>query len=445
MHESLPLSDHPQRRLLSAEVHARPFMSLAPPERASHLALHSGEEGGEAERALVAELCRALGAPEPAAEATFHLAELEGFRLRWERHTEFTTYAFFVQGPSPQGSSPEGRFRETAIERVPRDWLARLPGRVLVALHLELEPAGEQELEAETVAAALGSDTFTGSLAAGGAAEVWMNFSLDDAGFGRVLVRDHRLGARQAGRLVQRLFEIETYRMLALLALPPARRHGGELTRLGARLTEITQALAEAEGGALPGVDGERALLDRLTLVAAETERIATATAYRFGAARAYYALVQRRIEELREQRIEGQQTIGEFMDRRLSPAMRTCEAVAERLADLSRRVARAGQLLRTRVDVQLEAQNRDLLHSMDRRARLQLALQETVEGLSVAAITYYAVGLIAHAAKAAKGFGLPVPVEITPGLAIPLVAGAVWFGLRRVRRLLSQRAGGPA
>lgn len=438
MHESLPLSDHPQRRPLSAEVHARPFMSLAPPERASHLALLSGEEGGEAERALVAELCRAFGAPEPAADATFHLAELDGFRLRWERHTEFTTYAFFVQGPPPRG-----RFGETAIERVPRDWLARLPGQLLVALHLELEPADAAAPDAEAVAAALGSDTFTGSLAAGGAAEVWMNFSLDEAGFGRALVRDRRLGARQAGRLVQRLFEIETYRMLALLALPPARRHGGELTRLGARLTEITQALAEAEGGELPGVDGERALLDRLTLVAAETERIAAATAYRFGAARAYYALVQRRIEELREQRIEGQQTIGEFMDRRLSPAMRTCEAVAERLDDLSRRVARAGQLLRTRVDVQLEAQNRDLLHSMDRRAKLQLALQETVEGLSVAAITYYAVGLVAYAAKAAKGLGLPVPVEITPGLAIPLVAGAVWFGLRRVRRLLSERAGG--
>jgi len=439
MHESLPLSDHPQRRLLAAEVHARPFMRLEPPERASHLALLSGEEGGAAERVLVAELCRAGGAPEPAEDATFHLAELDGYRLRWERHTEFTTYAFFLQGP-PSG----GGFRETAIERVPRDWLARLPGRLLVALHLELEPAGESGTEAEAVAAALGSETFTASLAAGGAAEVWMSFSLDERGFGRVLVRDRRLGARQAGRLVQRLFEIETYRMLALLALPPARRHGGELTRLGARLTEITQALAEQQGesGAAPGVDGERALLDRLTLVAAETERIAAATAYRFGAARAYYALVQRRIEELREQRIEGQQTIGEFMDRRLSPAMRTCEAVSERLGDLSRRVARAGQLLRTRVDVQLEAQNRDLLHSMDRRAKLQLALQETVEGLSVAAITYYAVGLVAYAAKAAKGFGLPVPVEITPGLAIPLVAGAVWLGLRRVRRLLSERAG---
>lgn len=37
----------------------------------------------------------------------------------------------------------------------------------------------------------------------------------------------------------------------------------------------------------------------------------------------------------------------------------------------LSARVARAAHLLRTRVDVTLEQQNRDLLHSMDRQADL--------------------------------------------------------------------------
>src|SRR5699024_8259572 len=131
---------------------------------------------------------------------------------------------------------------------------------------------------------------------------------------------------------------------------------------------------------------GEKELLERLTTVAADTQNILAATAYRFGAERAYYALVERRIEELREVRIEGHQTVGEFMDRRLSPAMRTCQAVAERLDSLSRQVTRTSQLLRTRIDVQLEAQNRNLLHSMNQRAKLQLRLQETVEGLSVAA-----------------------------------------------------------
>jgi uncharacterized membrane-anchored protein len=173
--------------------------------------------------------------------------------------------------------------------------------------------------------------------------------------------------------------------------------------------------------------------------LSAEIERIAAETTFRFGAAQAYYALVERRIDELREERISGIQTIREFIDRRLAPAMRTCESTRERLDALSRRVSRATQLLRARVEVQLESQNRDLLHSMDRRARLQLRLQETVEGLSVAAITYYAVGLVGHAGKALKALGLPVPVEVVSGAAIPVIALAVWLGVRRVRRLVSR------
>ncbi|MDF2095929.1 DUF3422 family protein [Aquibaculum arenosum] len=447
MRQILPVPDHPQRQLLSDEVHARPYMRLQAPERASHLALYTGEDGVEAERSLLASFCEARGASPPGPDANFHLVELDGFRLRWERHTEFSTYGFFVAGDSQtawRGEAAQAPFAGTAIEQVPDEWLQRLPGRVLAAVHLELRPTGEQELDPEGVGVLLGSDTFSGSLVAGGAAEVWMNFTINEDGFGRVLVLDRHLGARQAGRLAQRLFEIETYRMMALLALPLARQHGSELTRIGSRLAEVTQALAKPSDSLLPdkdappGVDSERALLDRLTLIAAETEQIAAATAYRFGAARAYQALVERRIAELREERIEGQQTIGEFMDRRLSPAMRTCRAVAERLESLSRQVARTGQLLRTRVDVQLEAQNRDLLGSMDRRARLQLALQETVEGLSVAAITYYAIGLLAYAIKSAEDLGVALPVEVTPGLAIPLVAAAVWLGMRRVRRRLA-------
>lgn len=428
MAQPLPLRDHPQRRLLSAEVHARPYMRLTAPTRGSHLALFTEEEGAEEERALLAELCRSQGAEPPPEAANFHLLELDSFTLRWERHTEFSTYGFF----GPAGEQP---FAGTMIEQVPQDWLARLPGQLLCAVHLELQQAREEVASAEEIAALLQSDTFAACAAAGGAAEIWMNFTINDDGFGRLLLRDRHLGERQAGRLVQRLLEVETYRMMALLALPLARRHGSELTEIGSRLTEITQAMAEVSDQEAAAVDGERQLLEQLTAVAAHTQKIAAGAAYRFGAARAYHALVERRIEELREVRIEGHQTVGEFMDRRLSPAMRTCQAVAERLEELSRQVTRTAQLLRTRVDVQLEAQNRDLLESMDRRARLQLALQETVEGLSVAAITYYAIGLLAQALAAARAAGLAVPGEISAGLAIPLVAGLVWLAIRRVRR----------
>ncbi|MBE9554955.1 MAG: DUF3422 domain-containing protein, partial [Proteobacteria bacterium] len=166
---------------------------------------------------------------------------------------------------------------------------------------------------------------------------------------------------------------------------------------------------------------------------------LASRNAYRFSAAAAYYALVETRVGELREERIEGLQTIDEFMDRRMLPAMRTCQSTATRQDRLAERVARATTLLRTRVDLAMEAQNRDLLRSMDRRARLQLRLQETVEGLSVAAISYYLVGLVGYAAKGVAAAGLPVPVELVTGLSIPVVVLIVWSALQRVRRRLAR------
>lgn len=439
MSYALPLSDHPLRQDLSAEVHARPYMHLSKNERASHLALLTGEQGAEEERALVAELCRKHGVSEPAEGSNFHAAELGDYRLRWERHTEFTSYSFFAHAEVFGDGQSEGRerFAQTVMDFVPREWLSRLPGQVLVGIHMEMEGDPGGEVDPDELEQVLEIQNFAGSAVSGTAARAWMNFTINSDGFGRILVRDRHLRPRQAGRLVQRLFEIETYRMLSLLGLPLARRHGAELTELGDRLMDITAEFAECDA-----LESEQALLAQLTDLSSEIERIAAATNFRFSATRAYYELVRRRITELREERIEGIQTIGEFMDRRLAPAANTCVAVADRLDTLSKRVNRASQLLRTRVDIKLEGQNRDLLETMNRRAKLQLLMQETVESLSVAAITYYGVGLISYAANSLKASGLDVPgsfLDMTPGLAIPVVAGLVWFGMRRVRRLIGR------
>ena len=128
-----------------------------------------------------------------------------------------------------------------------------------------------------------------------------------------------------------------------------------------------------------------------------------------------------------------------EFTERRLSPAMRTCEAVSGRLSTVSERVARATQLLSTRVGISRERQNQALLESMDRRAKLQLRLQETVEGLSIAAITYYIVGLVGYAAKGAKQAGvLPASPDVVTAVSIPIVLLVVAMGVRRVRKSIT-------
>ena len=425
--------DHPERRRLNEEVHARPFARLEAPERATHLALLTGEAGVETDLAHLNQLCERYKIAPPMAEQNHCLLDFGDFRLKWERHTEFTSYTFFTDG-----ELPDDPFKNSAIEQVPRDWVESIPGQVLSAVKVVVEPRSAPKRAPETATKFMSSANFAAAQCSGGAATAFMDFAMDAQGYGRVFVRDHSLRPRQAGRLVQRLMEIETYRMMALLAFPLARSRGGELTRMGNRLTDITQRMTE-----LRALEDERQLLVDITSLSADVERVAAETSYRFSAANAYYALVERRIKELRESRLEGFQTFEEFMERRLTPAMRTCDAVRERLEILSRRVTRAGQLLRTRVDIQVEGQNRDLLASMDRRAKMQLRLQETVEGLSLAAITYYAVGLINYVSEGAVEAGLGVPVDLITAVAVPVIAITAFVAVRRVRKRIQKAEGG--
>jgi uncharacterized membrane-anchored protein len=418
--------DHALRDALTNEVHARPPERLRAPQAVTLLAMLSGEMADEAERTHLARLCERSGIAPPPASATHYAGDFGTFRLKWERHTEFSSWIVF------RATSPAGAAAERAIHAVPEDWLAGLPGERLVGVHLTLLPPETVPAGRDRLADAFGSDDYVGSRVAGGAAHAWTDFRIHGDGFSRMIVCDHGLSARQAGRLVQRLFEIETYRMMALLALPLAR---GVLPRLGAiegELLTLTQRMADVSDS-----QDEQAQLHEITRLAAMTEQIAAETNYRFAAGRAYAELVERRIDDLREERIEGFQTLGEFMARRLTPAMRTCEAVSRRQEALSQRISRASNLLRTRVDLALESQNRDLLSSMNRRAQMQLRLQETVEGLSVVAISYYLLGLFSYAAKALYDLGLPFDPDLMVGGAIPIVAALVWMGVRQLRRAL--------
>jgi uncharacterized membrane-anchored protein len=423
----IKFNEHRLRHGLADEVHARPFERLTAPVRASHIALLTGESGANAGRQHMAELCERMGAPAPEPDANHYSVDFGPFRCKWESHAEFVSYTFFVPGG---GDDP---FAETAIAAVPEDWLEQLPGELLVASHVALESAKEQERDQEALRRFFSLSSLAGSIATGGAAEVWSDFRLHEDGFSRILIRDCGLRARQAGRLVQRFLEIETYRLLALLALPLAREAGPQITNIAQSLSGITDRMANTSE-----LQDEHAALNELTELAARLERLASGNTYRFSASAAYYDLVEDRVAALREERVPGMQTIGEFMERRMSPAMRTCWTMAQRQERLAERVARTTGLLRTRVELAMEAQNRDLLRSMNRRARLQLRLQETVEGLSVAAISYYVVGLVSYAAKAVSESGYKLPVELITGLAIPVVVFLIWLALQRTRRRLA-------
>ena len=190
----------------------------------------------------------------------------------------------------------------------------------------------------------------------------------------------------------------------------------------------------------IAGLDDTRALLTRLSRLSADVERITASLSYRFDATRAYFALVRRRVERLREERLERLQTIEEFMERRLAPAMQTCETAARRLESLSRRLARASDLLRTQVDVALQEQNRDLLLSMDRRARLQSRLQRILEVITIVAHTYYLAVLLTTILKAVETAGVPLNVELIDGAATPFLLLITWLGVRWTRRAVVRR-----
>ena len=419
-----PFPEHPQRRALIDEVHARPYLLLRAPTRLSHLAVLTGEGGQEAERDHLARLCQAFNVPPPPRDAALFTVRLGGLLFRWERHTEFSAYTFVADGPFEQP------FKDPPAARLPADWLKALPGETISAVHIAIEPASAPDRAVEQTSALFDNNTVIGSAVHGEKARVWTDVRVHADGYGRFLVKDLGLNQRQLGRLAQRLVEINSYSLLAMLAYPIAR---AALPRIAALERELSQSVKTLSG--LSGLGDERTLLDRLSALAAEAEAIGAATSYRFSAAKAYSALVAQRFEDLRATRLEWMQPLDEFMLRRLAPAMETCASVATRQDSLSVRVARASDLLRTRVDVALEAQNRDLLRSMNRRARAQLRLQQTVEGLSVAAISYYVVGLVVYAAKAAHGAGVKIDPDLAAGIAIPIVVGLVWFAIRRLRK----------
>jgi uncharacterized membrane-anchored protein len=423
---SLP-SNHPQRFELNDEVHARPPEALKRPLRLSYLAMFSPWSERENEWAKLKELTARFGVAPPPPGASHFSANYGAFRLKWERHSEFARYVVIAP------EAPSDYFAESALSLVPPEWIKSLPGTVLVAAHAALVAQPHVMPDFETLAEEhFGGNVLVGSVIAGGLATAVTDFRIARDGFSRLLVFDRGMTPRQAGRMVQRLFEIDSYRMLALLALPIARQHAPDVTGWERELAEITNALPNADE------QSEPILLDRLTRLEAQTESRKAENHFRFSAAEAYYDLVKRRIAELREERIQGLQTFEEFTERRLAPAMSTCTSLSKRQDSLSQRVSQATQLLSTRVDITRERQNQALLESMNKRSELQLRLQSTVEGLSIAAVTYYIVGLVNYAAKA---FEHQVSVSVVTAISIPIVAIAVALGMRRIRRLVKNRA----
>lgn len=421
---------HPLRESLYNELHIRPFYTLQSPQLMTHLAACC-ERQDELEQAfeLLCDLCRRYDVNQPKTGTVSYHENFGCFVIHWERHAEFYSLTI-MQTEAPD---PETPFAHTAIEVLPADWLKRLPGQMIAAFHLVID---QQQLNYESSAL---TRYFEGhpimiSSVYDGNARVYTAFKLHGDEFSRFIINNYHLHDVPLGQLVRRITDLETYRLLALMALPLAKRIAPQLVDMDKQLGEILTVVTDEET-----TSSERELLEKLTQVEATLETYRAETNQRFSATKAYYQLVKDRLEGVREEKIEGQLSIGEFINRRLTPASRTCESVKEWMDDLSKRIERASVLMRTRANLTLQEQNRLQLAAMNRRSKLQFRLQETVEGLSIAAISYYAVGLLSYLIG---GFPLEdwgLNKNLLLAASIPIVLSSVWFITRRIKRRLIQ------
>ena len=421
-----PIEDHQLRYKLTNELHARPFPSLEVPCTAVFLAVKQPFNAVGRDRTKDLEhLCQLLdrhGVAHPQPGATHYSGKIGRHLLKWEQHTEFVTYTVFSNGLSARPFDP------AEFEVFPQDWLADMPGVRITSALIRIGEMPAREVLRENLNDWFVPESLAASSVLDGAAVIATDFRISPAGHMRMAgFIQPGTGARRVGRIVQRLCEIETYKAMSMLGFSRSR---GMAAGLGVQDKSLTQLM----GNIRAEDEAPEETLDKLLQVSAELENMIAESAFRFGATGAYEAIVHQRIEVLREERVDGRQTFREFMMRRYDPAMRTVTSTQTRLHELSERAARAGNLLRTKVDVARSAQNQALLESMDRRADLALRLQETVEGLSVVAISYYALSLAAYLAYPVAGWIGLSKGELTAVLVLPVVL-AVWAMVRRIKR----------
>ena len=420
------IQDHPLRYELANELHARPFPSLDAPARVAYLAFTQNTEGDHSTRLnardqLIALLDR-FGETHPQPDATHYFGALGRHQLKWEQHTEFVTYSLFSKGGA------ERPFDPAEFEAFPEDWLQSISDERITSINLRVETRISDDEISQSLAEWFVPESLTVSEVLDKSAVVAGDFRVDASGHQRfALFVAAETGPRRIGRVIQRICEIETYKSMSMLGFSTARSISPRMAQIDAELSELMADMTQAQ-------KSPERTLDALLKISAELENLSAQVAFRFGATGAYEAIVNQRIQVLREERFKGRQTFGEFMMRRYDPAMRTVKASERRLSAMADRAMRAGNLLRTRVDVERSAQNQSLLESMNARADLQLRLQKTVEGLSVVAISYYAVSLAGYLVSPLAG---PLAISansLKAAVTLPVVL-LVWWAIRRIRK----------
>ena len=427
--------EHPLRRQLSDELHARKFHNFTGTGRfIRYVYFTQGDDKkllGDINALLASLSLRAMGSDEK-----FIRLEADGFAMRVERHTEFMSLSLIDYDDKPVTGLDKKAFDEASFPHLPFEQIKALGHLVFHAMWLEICQKPKKQASAKEMEEALQGRSVAGDEISSGGGQLYASFDIDDQGYSRLALMNETIAEYRMGRVLQRVMEMETYRLMALLSLPKVKHHMPALDKVEGELRSATRMLAKVQhDSAAQNVTEADALLSQLTGLAADIEQIYSETSYRFSASLAYQDIVDARIASLKTSRLDGYQSIGGFLAKRMQPAMQSLMAFSKRLEHLSKRISRAGQLQRSQTELSLQIQNRDLLKSMNERTSAQLRLQETVEGLSLAALTYYGVGLVGYVAD---GLPLGISTTVVKAAAVPLVAGCAFLLIKRVRRALA-------
>lgn len=396
----------------NSELHARPSIYFEGPAFVEHLAFM----------------------PETAAarpnvdDHVSRITEDNSFKTQIEHHTEFVTITRVhpldnISENWPTSGTTTGEYAEVADLKD-----ARLICRVCILVSgpapAELGPVLRKFGFGDTAASSIGD----------GAAQVCSDFRVHDDQSSRIILFNNDLNAYRLGRMIRRIYEIETYRAMALLGLPEARRLSPRLVDFDAKLVQLTSRNLSTS------TSEHKALLDEISLLSAEIISATAETRTRFGATAAYAKIVEERISELREQHVAGFQRFGVFVARRFNPAVRTCHATAVRLEQLSHATMHMIDLLQTRIQVEIEYQNAVQIQAMADRAATQVKIQRAVEGFSIIAISYYLLSLLKTVFETLEHSGYHLSPMIML-VSIPLVIIAVCITILRVKHALKHEA----
>ena len=434
---------------LKDELHARPYIKLGSNLRTFHFAYLIKDTDEKNAWKYLDKFLKQLNFQSLPKEASkYWVAEGKDLIVRYECHTEFISLTLIY--PNKIENEDENipkLFDVKFLNLLPQDFLQNFPGQHFLSTWIEMVPSN-YNFKPIDIEKFFYHDNFAGSNVAEDGANVFMSFKSDrtdflDSGFRRVFVQNKSLRTRRTGRLIQRIVELETYQVLSLLSLPQVREQSFHLSNLEKQITEITQSVSKTTKRNLdkksityPDYQNN---LNELAYVVAKIEEIDSFTNYRLSATAAYYKLVEQRVKDLREDRLNSFQTNNEFLSRRLQPAIRTSEAFSKRLESLATRAQRADNLVRTQIEMGVQIQNKNLLESMELRARAQLRLQETVESLSIVAITYYIIGLLSTLIDPINFEQLFFSKQIFLAFCVPIILILIWYIAKMVRKKINK------